>query len=85
MPTACWSTTTSSPRRGSSIPDDIPTTWDELAALQPKLKKKDASGKTIQKGFEFRYTSGDQWFGSQFIGMVYQAGGDILDAQGKAR
>jgi ABC-type glycerol-3-phosphate transport system substrate-binding protein len=69
---------------GLTIPDDIPTTWEELAALQPKLHKKDASGKTIQKGFEFRYTSGDQWFGSQFIGMVYQAGGDILDAEGKA-
>jgi len=70
---------------GLTIPDDIPSTWDELAALQPKLQKKDASGKTTQKGFEFRYTSGDQWFGSQFIGMVYQAGGDILDAQGKAK
>ncbi len=69
---------------GLKMPDDIPTTWDELAALQPKLHVKDASGKTTQKGFEFRYTSGDQWYGSQFIGMVYQAGGDILDAQGKA-
>ncbi len=48
-------------------------------------KKVDASGKTIQKGFEFRYTSGDQWFGSQFIGMVYQEGGEILDASGKAK
>jgi multiple sugar transport system substrate-binding protein len=70
---------------GLTIPDDIPATWDELAALQPQLHKKDASGKTIQKGFEFRYTSGDQWFGSQFIGMVFQAGGDILDDQGKAQ
>jgi ABC-type glycerol-3-phosphate transport system substrate-binding protein len=69
---------------GLTIPDDIPTTWEELAALQPRLLKKDASGRTIQKGFEFRYTSGDQWFGSQFIGMVYQAGGDILDANGRA-
>jgi ABC-type glycerol-3-phosphate transport system substrate-binding protein len=69
---------------GLTIPDDIPTTWDELAALQPTLHKTDANGRTIQKGFEFRYTSGDQWFGSQFIGMVYQAGGDILDSQGKA-
>lgn len=68
---------------GLKIPDDIPATWDELAALQPKLQKKDASGKTIQKGFEFRYTSGDQWFGSQFIGMVYQAGGDVIDESGE--
>jgi maltose-binding protein MalE len=48
------------------------------------LHKVDADGKTTQKGFEFRYTAGDQWYGSQFIGMVYQAGGDILDAEGKA-
>jgi ABC-type glycerol-3-phosphate transport system substrate-binding protein len=70
---------------GLRIPEDIPSTWDELAALQPRLLKKDDSGKTIQKGFEFRYTSGDQWFGSQFIGMVYQAGGDILNAEGGAQ
>ena len=69
---------------GLKIPDDIPKTWDDLAALQPKLHIVDASGKTTQKGFEFRYTSGDQWFGSQFIGMVDQAGGEILDASGKA-
>jgi ABC-type glycerol-3-phosphate transport system substrate-binding protein len=69
---------------GLKIPDDVPTTWDELAALQPKLKVVDASGKTTQKGFEFRYTAGDQWFGSQFIGMVNQAGGEVIDDQGKA-
>jgi ABC-type glycerol-3-phosphate transport system substrate-binding protein len=69
---------------GLRIPEDIPSTWDELAALQPKLHLKDESGKTIQKGFEFRYTSGDQWYGSQFIGMTNQAGGVILDNEGKA-
>jgi len=69
---------------GLRIPEDIPTTWDELAALQDTLHKVDSNGRTIQKGFEFRYTSGDQWFGSQFIGMVYQAGGDILDENGVA-
>jgi ABC-type glycerol-3-phosphate transport system substrate-binding protein len=69
---------------GLKIPDDIPTTWDEMAALQPKLLKKDASGKTIQKGFEFRYTSGDQWFSSAFVMLLFQANGELLDSQGKA-
>jgi multiple sugar transport system substrate-binding protein len=68
---------------GLSLEEDIPTTWDELAALQPTLKKEEG-GRVTQKGFEFRYTSGDQWFSSQFIGMVYQEGGDILDDSGKA-
>lgn len=68
---------------GLSIENDIPTTWDEMAALKDKLTKKDANGRTIQKPFEFRYTSGDQWFSSQFIGMVYQEGGSIVDDQGK--
>jgi multiple sugar transport system substrate-binding protein len=69
---------------GLKIPDDVPKTWDDVAALQSKLKKTDASGKTNQKGFEFRYQSGDQWYGSVFIGMVYQEGGSILDQNGKA-
>jgi multiple sugar transport system substrate-binding protein len=69
---------------GLKIPDDIPKTWEDVATLQPKLKKVDASGKVTQKGFEFRYSSGDQWYSSQFIGMVYQEGGEILDASGKA-
>jgi multiple sugar transport system substrate-binding protein len=68
---------------GLKLPDDIPSTWDELAALQPKLKKVEGN-KVTQKGFEFRYSSGDQWYSSQFIGMVYQAGGDIMGADGKA-
>jgi ABC-type glycerol-3-phosphate transport system substrate-binding protein len=68
---------------GLKIPDDVPATWDELAAILPKLKKVDANGRIIQKGFEFRYTSGDQWYGSQFIGMVYQFGGDLFDSSGK--
>jgi multiple sugar transport system substrate-binding protein len=68
---------------GLSLETDVPTTWDEVAALQPTLKKTDDAGRTTQKGFEFRYTSGDQWFSSVFIGMIYQEGGDIVDADGK--
>lgn len=68
---------------GLKLPDDIPSTWDDVAALQAKLKKVDASGKVTQKGFEFRYSSGDQWYSSQFIGMAYQEGADLLDANGK--
>jgi ABC-type glycerol-3-phosphate transport system substrate-binding protein len=67
---------------GLSLETDIPTTWDEMAAIQDQLKKTDANGRTTQKGYEFRYTSGDQWFSSQFIGMVYQEGGSVVDDQG---
>jgi len=63
---------------GLSLETDIPETWDEVAALQDDLHKEE-NGRTVQKGFEFRYTSGGQWMGATLTGMIYQAGGDVLD------
>jgi len=66
---------------GLSLQTDIPTTWDEVAALQSKLKKTDASGRITQKGFEFRYT-GPQWYGNMFTNMMWNVGGEFFDASG---
>jgi multiple sugar transport system substrate-binding protein len=60
---------------------DIPKTWDEVAALQDKLKKVDANGRLTQKGFEFRYT-GPQWYGNMFAGMMWNQSGEFFDASG---
>ncbi len=60
---------------------DIPTTWDEVAALQDKLKKTDANGRLTQKGFEFRYT-GPQWYGNMFTDMMWNQNGEFFDASG---
>jgi multiple sugar transport system substrate-binding protein len=60
---------------------DIPSTWDEVAALQEKLKK-EAGGRLTQKGFEFRYT-GPQWYGNTFAGMMWNLDGEFFDASGQ--
>src|SRR5436190_5014337 len=60
---------------------DAPKTWDEVAALQSKLKKTDANGRLTQKGFEFRYT-GPQWYGNMFADMMWNLGGEFFDASG---
>jgi ABC-type glycerol-3-phosphate transport system substrate-binding protein len=59
---------------------DIPTTWDEVAALQDQLKKEEG-GRLTQKGFEFRYT-GPQWYGNTFAGMMWNQNGEFFDAEG---
>ena len=66
---------------GLSLQTDIPETWDEVAALQSKLKKTDASGRITQKGFEFRYT-GPQWYGNMFTNMMWNVEGEFFDASG---
>jgi ABC-type glycerol-3-phosphate transport system substrate-binding protein len=61
---------------------DIPSTWDDVAALQEKLKKTDANGRITQKGFEFRYT-GPQWYGNMFTNMMWNLEGEFFDASGE--
>jgi multiple sugar transport system substrate-binding protein len=67
---------------GLSLEHDIPTTWDQVAALQNQLKQVDANGRITQKGFEFRYTAGPQWMAMLFSAMVQDLGGKVVDDQG---
>jgi multiple sugar transport system substrate-binding protein len=67
---------------GLSLEKDIPKTWDQVAALQEKLKKVDANGRIMQKGFEFRYTAGPHWMAMLFSSMVQDLGGKVVDEQG---
>ena len=67
---------------GFSLETDIPTTWDEMAAMQERLKKVDANGRIVQKGFEFRYTAGNHWMAMLFSAMVQDLGGQVTDANG---
>jgi multiple sugar transport system substrate-binding protein len=67
---------------GLSLDKDIPKTWDQVIALQDKLKKVDANGRITQKGFEFRYTAGPHWMAMLFSAMVQDLGGKVVDEQG---
>ncbi len=67
---------------GFSLETDIPKTWDQLAAMQERLKKVDANGRIIQKGFEFRYTAGNHWMAMLFSAMVQDLGGKVTDDNG---
>lgn len=67
---------------GLSLETDIPETYDDIAALQDDLYKEE-NGRTVQKGWEFRYTAGGQWMGATLTGMIYQAGGEIFDENGQ--
>jgi ABC-type glycerol-3-phosphate transport system substrate-binding protein len=69
---------------GLSLETDIPKTWDEVAALQPRLLKKDAGGRVIQKGFEYRYTAGPHWGANILNAMVQDQGGSLVDQNGEA-
>jgi multiple sugar transport system substrate-binding protein len=66
---------------GLSLQTDIPTTWDDVAKLQSRLKKVDANGRIIQKGFEFRYAA-PQWYGNMFADLMWNLGGEFFDASG---
>jgi ABC-type glycerol-3-phosphate transport system substrate-binding protein len=67
---------------GLSLEKDIPKTWDQVAALEERLKKVDANGRISQKGFEFRYTAGPHWMAMLFSSMVQDLGGKVVDDQG---
>lgn len=67
---------------GLSLQTDVPTTWDQVVALQSPLKQTDTEGRVTQKGFEFRYTAGPQWMAMLFSAMIQDLGGQVTDDQG---
>jgi multiple sugar transport system substrate-binding protein len=56
---------------------DFPTTWEDMVAVSQKLVKRDASGKLIQRGFDFDWGS-SVWMYLQWGAMVRQLGGSEL-------
>lgn len=60
---------------------DAPKTWNDLMALCPKLKKVDGN-RTVQKAFEFPYSS-VRWELQDFQPLVEQFGGKVLSDDGK--
>jgi ABC-type glycerol-3-phosphate transport system substrate-binding protein len=67
---------------GLRIPQDIPHTWAQVAALQKKLTKYDAGGKLVRRGFGVRYTAGPQWYAMLFVASVESQGARVLDRDG---
>ena len=61
---------------------DIPSTWEDLMAIAPKLTKKDANGNITQRAFDFAYPLPDEIVsgGITFIGMAHQLGGELFNA-----
>jgi multiple sugar transport system substrate-binding protein len=60
---------------------DAPKTWDDVARLNKVLTRR-RDGQVVQKGFEFRYTD-EHWIGRTFHHLIYQAGGEVLDREGR--
>ncbi len=67
---------------GLQIPQDIPHTWAQVAALQKKLTKYDAGGQLARRGFGVRYTAGPQWYAMLFVASVESQGARVLDRDG---
>jgi ABC-type glycerol-3-phosphate transport system substrate-binding protein len=67
---------------GLRIPQDVPHTWAQVAALQKKLTKYDSNHHLIQRGFGVRYTAGPQWYSMLFVASVESQGAKVLDANG---
>lgn len=60
---------------------DAPKTWNDLMTLCPKLKKVDGN-RTVQKAFEFPYSS-VRWEMQDLQPLIEQFGGKVLSADGK--
>jgi ABC-type glycerol-3-phosphate transport system substrate-binding protein len=67
---------------GLRIPQDVPHTWAQVAALQKRLTKYDANGHLVQRGFGIRYNAGPQWYSMLFVASVESQGAKVLDAKG---
>ena len=67
---------------GLRIPQDIPHTWAQVAALQKKLTKYDTGGQLVRRGFGVRYTAGPQWYAMLFVASVESQGASVLDREG---
>jgi multiple sugar transport system substrate-binding protein len=60
---------------------DAPKTWDDVARLNKVLTRK-RGDQIVQKGFEVRYV-GTHWLAMMFHHLLYQAGGEMLDREGR--
>ena len=60
---------------GLRIPEDVPHTWVQVAALQGKLTKYDSNNHLVQRGFGIRYTAGPQWYSMLFVASIESQGG----------
>ena len=60
---------------------DAPKTWNDVAQLNRVLTKR-KDGQIVQKGFEFRYVD-DRSLAVTFHHLIYQAGGEVLDHDGR--
>ncbi|HEV2280881.1 MAG TPA: extracellular solute-binding protein [bacterium] len=67
---------------GLKLPQDVPHTWAQVAALQKKLTKYEANGQLAQRGFGVRYTAGPQWYAMLFVASVESQGARVLDRDG---
>ena len=67
---------------GLRIPQDVPHTWAQVAALQKKLTKYDANHHLVQRAFGIRYTAGPQWYSMLFVATVESQGAHVLDTNG---
>ena len=60
---------------------DAPRTWDDVARLNRVLTRR-KGGRVVQKGFEMRHID-DHWMARSFHHLLYQAGGEVLDSEGR--
>ena len=67
---------------GLRIPQDVPHSWAQVAALQKRLAKYDTDGHLVQRGFGIRYNAGPQWYSMLFVASVESQGAKVLDAKG---
>ena len=67
---------------GLRIPQDVPHTWAQVAALQKRLAKYDSNGHLVQRAFGIRYTAGPQWYSMLFVASVESQGAQVLDKDG---
>lgn len=61
---------------------DIPTTWEGILEIAPKLTVKDADGNITQRAFDFAYPIPDEFNSGPvtYDAMAYQLGGTIFNA-----
>ena len=67
---------------GLRIPQDVPHTWTQVAALQGKLTKYDSNNHLVQRAFGIRYTAGPQWYSMLFVASIESQGEAVLDKDG---
>ena len=60
---------------------DAPRTWDDVARLNRILTRRKGD-QVVQRGFEFRYVD-ERSLSLTFHHLLYQAGGDVLDRDGR--